>query len=227
MIWQRSTPSNPSPAYSFLGFLRRISNHLRWAPHRGFNPSMVESATCSGVGGQSRPSVNSRKLDRVPSGDSRPWRERLFSRLARVFGRFADSEGYVLGDPRQQGLDDAVLMRFQTGRSPEAQLALILESLELLDDADTRMIRARLAHDGGGPVPPSAATGQSDLSHGYGLAVMRFSERLAWVAARETLGMSPAQRRAWPGQIPGAIGASRCQSPSSSWRGRRVLGPRG
>ena len=34
-----------------------------------------------------------------------------------------------------------MLMRLGTGRDPQLQLALILESLELLDETDARLIR--------------------------------------------------------------------------------------
>ena len=122
--------------------------------------------------------------------------ERLYSRLAHLFSPRTDSKGYVDGNPPHDGLNDATLIRLESGRNPQLQLALILESLELLDETDARMILARLAGGSGETASPSPATGPRDLTPHYGLAVFRFSQRLAWVSARESLGVSPTQRRA-------------------------------
>jgi hypothetical protein len=88
------------------------------------------------------------------------------------------------------------LNNFETGRDPEAQLALMLEAVALLDVADAGVIRARLSGNAGATPLADDAIDRRDSAPHYGLAVIRLSERLAWVAAQESSGVAPTQRRA-------------------------------
>jgi hypothetical protein len=90
--------------------------------------------------------------------------------------------------------DDATVTRLETGRSPADQLDLILESLELLDESDARVIRDRLGGKRENSARADGAIGSLEAC--YGLAVIRLSERLDWVAGQQSRGVSPPQRRA-------------------------------
>jgi hypothetical protein len=200
LMWKKSALSPSALAHSFLQFLQRMSSRFRWAPRRWRSPSTDEAATYSGADTQPPSSVGAPTIwptrDRERADDSQPWTERLYSWLTRAFRLLVHSREYGLQNPANAGVNDETLTRLETGRDPKLQLALILESLELLDEADAQVIRARLSGHRDETELPSPAIDPVDLAPRYGLAVIRFSKRLAWIAARESLGVSPAQRRA-------------------------------
>jgi DNA-directed RNA polymerase specialized sigma24 family protein len=132
----------------------------------------------------------------APTAIHRLWGvvRRLSVRIAGLAARGVYRNGRALQDPPESTFHDETVTRFETGRSPETQLALILESLDLLDDADAQVIRDRLT----GKLDTSARSNHAIDSRDmrYGLAVIRFSERLAWAADQQSSGVSPPQRRA-------------------------------
>jgi hypothetical protein len=77
------------------------------------------------------------------------------------------------------------LKRLATLGSPELQVALVREALELLEPGDRDVLGGRLGGDSLRVADGSA----------YGVAIDRFTARLSWVAAREASGVPPAQRR--------------------------------
>ena len=159
-------------------------------------PSTDATVTYSGGDGQPRPSANVTKGYDDRSRFSWPWTERLYSTLARVFGLRARSEGFVLQNPTHDGLDDETLTRLETRTrlqspvGPDPRVARVARRGGRPDDPP------RLAAGSNQTASPGPAVELHELDRLYGLAVIQFSERLAWVAARESLGVSPSQRRA-------------------------------
>jgi hypothetical protein len=199
-MWQRLTRSAPTLGQPVFGFIQAVTNRFRWGSFRWLIPRPAKTTTYAGVDGQRSPALDITqtwpKSDGERADQLGSWSERVYSRLARILRLGVNPEGFVLHNPTHDKFNDEGLKRFESGRDSELQLALILESLELLDEADAQAIRVRLAGNRDESEFSYSAVDPLDHDPAYGLAVIRFSTRLAWVAARESLGASPSQRRA-------------------------------
>jgi hypothetical protein len=140
----------------------------------------------------------SRSRDADAAGGPRSsWFRRLRSRLAVALGFRTDPAGFALGAPTGVGRDDndGGLGHLMRARKPEVQEALLVEALELLDEADRRVIAARLP---GGPyeaVVEAVGIHLEAAGPPYAAAVDRLGQRLVWVVARERSGTSPPERK--------------------------------
>jgi hypothetical protein len=197
---KRSSPLSLAPVRSFVELIQRMSNHFGWSPFRQPIPTTVDAPTFSTVDRQPTPLVDAGHLGPTcvheRAGHSRYLAERLYSKLARALGLGAHSGGFALQNAPRADLNDQTLKRFESGGDADLQLTLILESLELLNLTDAQVIRARLAGRVGKTASQHSVIDPHDLDIQYGLAVIRFSTRLVWVAGQESLGASPSQRRA-------------------------------
>jgi hypothetical protein len=197
---KRSSPSTLAPVRSIFELIQRMSNHFGWSPFRQPIPTTIDAPAFSTVDRQSIPLVDAGHLGPTcihkRAGYSRYFTERLYSKLARAFGLGAQSGGFALQNAPRADPNDQTLKRFETGRDCDLQFALIIETLELLDLTDAQVIRARLSGRVGKTASQHPVIDSHDLDTQYGLAVIRFSTRLVWVAGQEALGASPSQRRA-------------------------------
>jgi DNA-directed RNA polymerase specialized sigma24 family protein len=148
---------------------------------------------------QAPPETNGAGVSRPAAAGGRgPSRlRRLWARLAGALGFRRGRSGLVPMTPIGTAVHaDGSLEHLAQERKPKIQAALLVEALALLDEADRRVLAARLP---GGPYEAVAeAMGISIEAAGprYASAVDRLCDRLTWVAIRERRGMSPPERRA-------------------------------
>lgn len=118
------------------------------------------------------------------------------SRIARVFRLGEDSAGFASQVSLDGSTDDEVVRGLAASGDAELQIALLGEALDLLEEADARVIRSRLGALPGTSPAMSEPKEPLGTAEDYARAADRFARRLGWVASREAIGTSPSQRRA-------------------------------
>ncbi len=166
-----------------------------WLSHRtahyaaGFGVSRIRRPAVGDTGPSSTLSCTGESF--LPS-----LRQRLRTMFAFARGSRAAPARLVLHRPPGGGAADGILQRLARRADCKLQAGLIQEALEMLDPKDARVIRSRLLSEPDGSVSQGSPAGDCNAVACYAVAVDRFSQRLAWVASQELLGIPPTRRRA-------------------------------